>query len=666
MIDELHVTNVALISDASISFAPGLTALTGETGAGKTALLAALRLVCGQRASASVVTDGAREAVAEARIIGVPCERSASDDSSDDAFGGTSDGASGDASSAASGDASTAALGGTPDDAGAEHVVRRRLSAAGRSRASIDGAMASVSELAGVMKSVRVHSQHEQVRLLKPAAQLAMLDAFISPDGAHLVAWKDALARRRSAADALSALESAADADARELEFARFTVAQISEVAPVAGEVESLEGELPRLKHADQLAAAVCEARSALAGDGGALDSLARASDVLSRLSGVDADLDALAARLADALYELDDVNRDLASHADVIDADPARLAEVLSRLEALSGIERRFGPGMDRVIETWHDAEERISAHESAPERLESARADLADATAALEAEAHTLADVRGQAAREFCDLLGESVRELAMPQASFEFSFEPLDIDHWAESGPHRVELLYRPAASSASRPLARIASGGELSRILLALECLSVAHAGEPVRVGESSCQGQSARAGEFVPAHTIVFDEVDQGVGGKTGTAVAQRLAELACDSQVIVVTHLPQVAALASRHYVVTKDENADGTVATDVREVVGDERVREVARMLAGDTGEVALEHARVLLEGGLDAAGNMAKGSAADDADVADRDATDDAAEAADGAVKGAAGGAATGGAAETADADTTDGGGE
>ena len=539
MLDELHVRDIALIEEASIAFSPQLTVLSGETGAGKTALLSALQLICGKRADSKAVADGAAEAVAEARYVQGEGER----------------------------------------------VVRRRLSAAGRSRCTVDGQLATVGELAQASSFIRVHSQHEQVLLLQPATQLAYLDAWVSPQGEHLAAYRAARQRYLAALQAFRQLDEADAQASQQLEFMRFSAAQIAKVDPKPGEYELLEGELPRLQHGEQLAAAVGEALQALHADGAALDELARACAALQRESGIDAELDALCGRLGGLLAELEDATRDLNSYAQGVSYDSQRLEDVLTRLDELSGLMRRFGPGMQQVFATWEKAKAAIAAHDASPERLAAAKHELQEAEAAYREQARLLAQVRGQAATRFCEGLAASVHELAMQGAAFEFAFEELPLARWTDAGSQRVELLYRPSAASAARPLSRIASGGELSRILLALECLR-----------------RQQGAGEEC---TIVFDEVDQGVGGATGTAVAERLAQLAQHAQVIVVTHLPQVAARAQRHYVVEKTQTAAGAASTSVFEVHGEQRVAEVARMLAGTADEAALEHARTLLADG-------------------------------------------------------------
>ena len=538
MIDELHVSNLALIEDATLEFASGLTVLTGETGAGKTALLTALRLVSGARADAAQVRSGAEEACAEARII-----------------------------------------------ADEEHIVRRRLSVQGRSRCTIDGHMATVGELAEASRSIEIHGQHDQVRLLQPARQLAYLDAWIGAE--ELIdAYRSAREQYQAAADELAQLEQAANTATQELEFMRFTCEQIEKVDPQEGELEELEEELPRLQHAEQLGQAVNDAYHALHADDAALDLLAQAQTTLSRESGIDADLDELAERLAELTRELEDLTRDIGSYAQSVQYDPYRLEEVLSRLDALSGLMRRFGPGMEQVLEAWDAAKKTLESVESTPFEIERMHARVDEARSNFEAAAHELSQARHDQAERFCAQLAAATHELAMEEASFEFSFEELPFERWTQAGSEQIELFYRPAKASKPQRLARIASGGELSRILLAIECM---HYG-------SHMPGSSR--------HTIVFDEIDAGIGGATGAAIARRLLMLSRTVQVVVVTHLPQVAAVGDEQYLVSKQSVKDELPCTTVMRVTGEERVAEIARMLAGHNDETARDHARQLLSG--------------------------------------------------------------
>lgn len=459
MLDELHVSNIALIEDATIAFSPSLTVLTGETGAGKTALLAALKLICGARADASVVRDGAEEALAEARLVD-----------------------------------------------GDEHIVRRRLSVAGRSRCAIDGTMATVGELAALTSSIEVHGQHEQVLLLDPARQLAYLDSWAQDDGSspntpvlvpttwrragRLRSWSGhgAKTSRNSSSCALPASRSRKSIPSLESSRNSRTICRGCSM-PTSSR-----------RPCKTLAPPWHD-------DGGALDLIARSVADLMHQQGIDDELDELAARLDGQMRDLEDLTRDLSAYAHGIDTDPRLLEDTLERLDKLNGLMRRFGPGMEQVFATWQAARRAIESAQDSPQRMEEVRARVAQAEDAYRHAAVALSAARHDAARTFCEQLTSSVTELAMEGARFEFSFDELGFERWGETGSEQIELLYQPAPTSKPRPLRRIASGGELSRILLALECMHYASAGH-----------DGGRT-------TIIFDEVDSGIGGATGNAVA---------------------------------------------------------------------------------------------------------------------------------------------
>lgn len=551
MLDELHVKNLALIEDATLELSQGLTALTGETGAGKTALLSALRLITGQRADSKSVRDGAAEASVEARFI-IACEPEEGDE---------------------------------PKGGEDEHVVLRRLTAQGRSRCSLDGHMATVAQLQEALDFVHIHSQHEQVRLLQPTMQLEVLDNYIDSNAEHLQPYRAALKRFHKSARALKELQDAASTQEQELDYARFVCSQMEQVKPRLGEYEELEQEVLKLQSSQALAESVHSALTSLYSDDAALDLLASASQSLARQTGVDPELDELVERLDVAQNALADTVRDLQGYASELEYKPQVLQECLSRLDELSGLVKRYGPTMEHVIETWEHSQAVLDGTLASPERLDAAKAERDQALEDLKQQATALQKARKLKAAELCAKLEDSVRELAMPDAHFSFEFTLLNGARWTETGPASVELMYQPASGVSMRPLRQIASGGELSRILLALECVLRSNA----KGGESSQE-------------TLVFDEVDAGIGGATGEAIGRRLAELAEHAQVIVVTHLPQVAAQADVQFIVDKQEGVAGVPVTAVMRVDGAERIKELARMLAGDVDAAAIEHAQSLL----------------------------------------------------------------
>ena len=536
MLEELHVRNLALIEDVWIEFAPGMTVLSGETGAGKTALVGALKLLLGERADSTLVRSGTAEAVVEGRF--------AVD--------------------------------------GAEVVARRRLTADGRSRCTLDGAMATVGELATVLGPlVDLHGQHEHQALLTPARHVGYLDRYIGADAEAALAGYRASREEYLVAATEVERVAAEVADAEQhADYLRFVRDEIAALDPQPGEDEELERRVPALAHAERLTEAAAAAQQALRAEGGAADSVATALAHLQRAAGVDPALEPLAERLAGLAAELDDAGEEVRAYGEALEHDPAVLDQVQARLAALSGLKKKYGPSLALVLEARDDAERRLAAVESGDTAIEQARAKLEEARSRLDAAAGALAGVRRERATGFTEALGEAIAGLNMGDARFEVAFDEMPAGSWGPDGPERVEFRYAPAAGEAPRPLAKIASGGELSRVMLALK--SVLGGADDVPV--------------------LVFDEVDAGIGGVTGLAVGARLAELAADRQVLVVTHLPQVAAYADHHLVVDKQER-EGRPVTLVEHVEGAERVAEIARMLSGSDTEASRAHAEELLE---------------------------------------------------------------
>lgn len=537
MIDELHVRDVALIRDAELAPSSGLTVLTGETGAGKSALLSAIKLLVGERADAGAVREGADALEVEGRFY---------------------------------------VRGGDPDGC----VVCRRVGVDGRGRVRIDGRMGSVRELAeGVGATVDLCGQHEHQRLLQVQTHVEMLDAWAG------AAVADALgeyrARLAAAADAERELERARElsrSGAEALEEAEFVCARIDEVDPKEGELEDLEAKLPRAEHADALMRSALGAREALAADGGAMDSIRQAASEIEDAQRFDEGLGRHAEVLRSALLDLEDVASELRDYADDLDVDPAELEHMRARWSELQGLLRSFGPTMDDVLARREEARRVVEAASDGGAAVKRAQKASDEAESALAAAADALDDARREAAPRFSAAVSAQMARLEMGSAELEVAFERLPRQEWSRRGASRAEFLYRPGAGLTARPLRRIASGGEVSRVMLALK----------VVLGESDA------------AETLVFDEVDAGVGGATAVALAEVLADLARTHQVIVVTHLAQVAVAADEHYLVSK--SAGDVPETTLSPIAGEERVREIARMLSGDTGEASLAHARELL----------------------------------------------------------------
>ncbi|WP_276675351.1 DNA repair protein RecN [Collinsella stercoris] len=538
MIDEIHVENVALIHEADLVPGTGLTVLTGETGAGKTALLSALKLLMGERADSSAVREGSEGALVEGRLFA-----------------------------------------GAHDEQG--FVAQRRVGPDGRSRARVDGAMASVRELSErVSPLIDLCGQHEHQRLLDASSHVDMVDAWAGAGvAATLEAYRTALAAAQEAARELARVEEASRTQGSRLEEARFAYERICDVDPKPGEYEELEERLPRFEHAEALAGCAHEAAEALSGEGGSLDALNAAISELSRMGRVDAKLAEFADELTGAAITLEDAAAELRRYRDSVDFDPEELAQAQERFSAFKGLLRQWGPRMEDVFARRDEAAELLSLVDDADARVRRAREARDAAEDALARAARDLTKRRNTAAPRFCREVGKQMARLEMGRAELVWDSRELPRERWTAQGPCACELLYRSGAGLTPRPLRRIASGGELSRVMLAAK----------VVLGESDA------------VDTLVFDEVDAGVGGATARSLAQVLADLARTHQVIVVTHLAQVAVQGSVHYVVRRSDEGDMPETRLVR-VEGSDRVTEVARLLSGDASDESLAHAKQLL----------------------------------------------------------------
>lgn len=559
MIDEIQVRNVALIEQATLLPSRGLTVLTGETGAGKTALLSAMKLLMGVRSSADMVRDGASGLEVSGRFFFTPNElgqHDAGDIQSDEAE--------------------------EPFEDDGELVVTRRVGSDGRSRVSLNGRMASVREVAQkVAPHVDLCGQFEHQQLMKPAAHVGMLDSWAGRQVLDVLGdYRAAFDEASRAAAELERIKTAASEGSAKLDEARFTLARIDEVSPVPGEYEELRQSLELAEHAESLATAVAVVRDSLAGDEGALDHLSIAADQLEQVSGVDPTLGQLASSLREVGYVVEDVAAEVRGYQDKIDFDPQMLAESQDRFAALQGLMRSFGPTMDQVFEKRDQAKEAISLVDDADVRLRAATAALDAAEERLATAADALDSARGQAAPRFSQAVSKNMARMEMSGAEIECRIERLDRSQWTKSGPSAVEFMYRPGRGMQARPLARIASGGEVSRVMLAIKVV----------------------LGETDAIDTLVFDEVDAGVGGSTAVALAEVLADLAKTHQVIVVTHLAQVAVRGDSHYVVKKSVSSEGAPVTVLSNISGDDRVAEIARMLSGDATDASIAHAREML----------------------------------------------------------------
>lgn len=537
MLEEVHVRDLALIEDVWLEFGAGLTVLSGETGAGKTALVGALKLLLGERADSTIVRSGSRETIVEGRF------RLADE----------------------------------------ELLVRRRLSSDGRSRCTLGEEMATVSTLAERLGPlVDLHGQHDHQALLSPATHGRLLDRYVGRAATDaLERYRSALAAHSQALSRLEELRAVLSEAVRDADYLRFVVNEIDAVGPGPGEDERLERRLPTLRHAERLSRAAVEAFSALRGDGGAADAVSVALAALSKAADLDPALDDIAARLSAAQADLDSLGVDVRDYGNAIEHDPRALDDLQSRLAALAGLKKKYGPDLESVRLARDDAASRLAAFESGDSALEQAERDVEAAASELRERGAELDGVRRSAGPAFQTALTSAAEDLAMSGARFEVAFADVPFESWGPNGTPKVEFLYAAAPAESARPLAKVASGGEISRVMLALKSV----------------------LGEADTTPILVFDEIDAGIGGSTATAVGRRLAELARTHQVLVVTHLAQVAVFAEHHLVVSRDLEGE-RAATSVVPVSGEARIREVSRMLSGAETEVARAHALELLAG--------------------------------------------------------------
>ncbi|MEO5854217.1 MAG: DNA repair protein RecN [Nocardioides sp.] len=570
MIEEIRIGSLGVIESSTLELGPGLTVITGETGAGKTMIVTALGLLLGGRADTGSVRTGARSA----RIEGVVHA------------------------------AGLAGFVGSVEEVGGEVeddrvLLARTISAEGRSRAFVGGASVPVSALASVTEPlVAVHGQSDQHRLLRPQAQREALDSFAGAGVDDLLAqYTQVFTDLRETERELATLVTSARERAREADLLRFGLGEIEAVSPRPGEDAELAAEEARLGYADTLRTAAEQAREALSSEEGSPDALATTAAARTQLESV-REHDPAAAELADRLgeltYLLSDLAADVASYASGLETDPQRLAVVSDRRSALTALTRKYGDTIDEVLAWGQTSAARLDGLDHADERIDELRAHRVELRTRLAELGARLSAARHEAAGRLADVVTEELHDLAMPHARLAVTVTQRDAEEgdgvlavgsrrlrFTASGLDEVELMLAANTGADARPLHKGASGGELSRVMLALE---VALAGTS-------------------PVPTFVFDEVDAGVGGKAAIEVGARLARLARTAQVLVVTHLPQVAAYADRHVVVQK--SSDGSVTTSGLTVLDDaERVRELSRMLAGvEESDSGLAHARELLE---------------------------------------------------------------
>jgi DNA repair protein RecN (Recombination protein N) len=554
MLLELRIENLLLIERAELRLGPGLNAITGETGAGKTILAHSLDLLMGGKARPQIVRPGAPEAYVEG-LFELPQGMLE--------------------------DPELAEIAERLPEGSSELVVGRRVSASGRTSAFLAGRSASAADLQALgSRLLAFYGQHEHRRLTLASAQLETLDGFAGDQHLERVrAYREAHAEVLRLERELAGIREREGARERDLDILRYELEEIEAAKPDPAEEAELLPERGRLRHAESLRGAAAEALAALAGEeGGASEAVGTAEAALAAPSGVDADLDRLAEAARGLRVELQELAAELRGYAEGIEAEPGRLEQVEERLDALDRLKRKHGGTIESVLAHADHCRREIEGIEGAGERTEELDAELTAALRRRTDLAARLSELRAKSARRLEKRVAAELEQLAMGGANFEVALEPHPHGFGA-TGQERVTFKVATNPGMPVSPLREAASGGELSRLMLALA-------------------GQAARGSSA----TYVFDEIDAGIGGNTARAVGESLRALGGERQVLCITHHPQVASLAPTHFRIEKSVAAGQATAT-VERVDGDELVAEIVRMLGGSDGDKAADrHARELL----------------------------------------------------------------
>ena len=553
MIDEISIRDLGVIKSAVLRLTPGFTAVTGETGAGKTMVVSALGLLLGERADSGVVRHDAERAQVDGRWrIDSPLLVSAVEE-----------------------------LGGVVEDG--ELIVSRSVSNEGRSRVVIGGASAPVGALNGLGEHlVAIHGQSDQLRLRSQAAQRDAVDRFAGESlRTALREYREVFRRWTDAVARLEQLTREVEARRREADELRAAVVEIDSVQPVAGEDERLKSIIERLANGDDLRRAAQEAHEALSAEDSEFDAVSlveNARKALERVAGHDATIETLITQLSEASIIVRDAAQSVALYANGLDVEGEDIETVQDRLATINALARKYGPTLDDVLALWSTASDRLFELDRTSDEIGELTAAVKADRAELERLADRVTAERVEASAKLSRDVSEELHHLAMPTAEFVVAVSTGDEFH--VYGRDTVDMLLRPHPGGEPKPVTKTVSGGELSRVMLAIE---VVIAGT-----------------DTVP--TLVFDEIDAGVGGASAIEIGRRLAMLAESAQVIVVTHLPQVAAFATNHLRIVKDTSGEVTEST-ITALTGDERIAEMARLLSGTDSDNARAHAREMLE---------------------------------------------------------------
>lgn len=553
MVVELAVENFAIIERAQLTLGPGFTVLTGETGAGKSLLVDAIELALGDRADTELVRAGATRAsvsltidLTDSKALREKCTE----------------------------------LGLALEDG--LLYIQREVFVEGRSQCRVCGRLIPVSSLRTLGELlVDLHGQHDHQSLLNPDRHVGFLDAWIGEPATSLLhEVAESHAKAEAIRKQLAALQTGLRDREQRLDLLRYQVQEIEAAGLRPGEMVELEIQLSRLKNAEKLSVSMLAALDALADrEDNAEGLVGGAVKILEDAAKLDPSLEPALILIREAYYDLEEGSRQLRANADTLEADPAKLEEVAGRIDLLKRLRRKYGEDETAVLEFWENAQKELDLLEDAESNAETLEEARAVAEKELQIKANQLTELRKKKAGEFSGLVESELKDLAMDKAIFNVQITEKAID---ALGGDKVEFFFSANQGEPARPLAKIASGGEISRVMLAIKAALAGKAGVP----------------------TLIFDEVDAGLGGRAAAVVAKKLEQLATQYQILVISHLPQIASRATCHYRIEKSES-EGRILTGVRLLSKEERVEEIARMLAGENiSEHALANARELLAG--------------------------------------------------------------
>lgn len=536
MLSRLSISNYALISSLDITFPDGLVIITGETGAGKSILLGALSLVLGKRADSSVFCDNTRNCVVEAEFH---------------------------------------------DKSGEEYILRRVITPAGRSRSFLNDEPVSLADLAAISnRIIDIHGQHQHLLLTDPDYRLGVIDHFAGT-APLLDEYKKIYDEYTAVEDEAASLEKSIAEEERDAEYRQFQLHKLQEAALVSGEMETLEQEQKALAHAEDIRTGLDAAYACLNPHDISVSQLLKdAATRLSKFAAWDDSLESLAARLESSRIEISDIEREIEDISSSVTVSPQRLDEVEERMSLIYSLERKYGcADVDELIALRDSLATALGGTEQMQDRLSALRHRQQELGTQREALARRLSEQRQAASGSLSEALQEAVRSLEMPHAVFRAEISGKG--RLTATGGDNLDFMFSANGEQSLRDISKVASGGELSRVMLALKGLLARYTSMP----------------------TMIFDEIDTGVSGRIADKMGNMIGRMGQNMQIMAITHLPQIASKKGAHYLVYKEFGPDGKASTGIRRIEGEERVMEVARMLSGsELTPAAVENARELL----------------------------------------------------------------